>query len=77
MHPVEVLTARVAERNRTLPAGAPRIDPALVASWDDRIERPDADELALFDSPTEPRPAPGGSAVRELAQPPPEGARSA
>jgi predicted kinase len=47
--PVEVLTARVAERNRTLPEGAPRIDPALVAFWDDRIERPDADELALFD----------------------------
>jgi predicted kinase len=49
--PVEVLTARVAERNRTLPAGAPHIDPALVAFWDDRIERPDADELALFDPP--------------------------
>lgn len=47
--PVEVLTARVAERNRTLPEGAPRIDPALVAFWDDRIERPDTDELALFD----------------------------
>ena len=47
--PVDVLTARVAERNRTLPEGAPRIDPALVAFWHDRIERPDADELALFD----------------------------
>jgi predicted kinase len=47
--PVDVLTARVAERNRTLPEGAPRIDPALVALWDDWIERPDADELALFD----------------------------
>ena len=47
--PVEVLTARVAERNRTLPEGAPRIDPVLVAFWDKRIERPDADELALFD----------------------------
>jgi predicted kinase len=47
--PVEVLTARVAERNRTLPEGAPRIDPALVAYWNDRIERPDAEELALFD----------------------------
>jgi predicted kinase len=47
--PVEVLTARVAERNRTLPEDAARIDPALVAFWDGRIERPDADELALFD----------------------------
>jgi predicted kinase len=47
--PVEVLTARVAERNRTLPEGAPRVDPTLVAFWNDRIERPDADELALFD----------------------------
>ena len=47
--PVDVLTARVAARNRNLPDGAPRIDPALVAFWDGRIERPDADELALFD----------------------------
>ena len=47
--PVDVLAARVAERNRTLPEGAPRIDPALVAFWDGRIERPDADELALYD----------------------------
>ena len=47
--PVEVLAARVEERNRTLPGGAPRIDPALVAFWDRRIERPDAHELALFD----------------------------
>jgi predicted kinase len=47
--PVEVLTARVAARNQNLPAGAPRIDPALVAFWDERIQRPDADELALFD----------------------------
>ena len=47
--PVEVLTARIAERNRTAPEGAPRIDPGLVALWDDWIERPDADELALFD----------------------------
>ena len=47
--PVEVLTARVAERNRNLPDGAPRIDPALIAFWDDRIQRPDADEFALFD----------------------------
>ena len=52
--PVDVLTARVAERNRNLPDGAPRIDPALVALWNDRIERPDADELALFDPPGEP-----------------------
>jgi predicted kinase len=49
--PVEVLTARVAERNRSLPEGAPRINPALVAFWNDRIERPDADELILFDGP--------------------------
>jgi predicted kinase len=51
--PVEVLAARVAERNRTLPEGMARIDPALVPYWNDRIERPDADELALFDSPAE------------------------
>jgi predicted kinase len=56
---VEVLTARVVERNRALPDGAPHIDPALVAFWNDRIERPDADELALFDAPTEHRSAPG------------------
>ena len=56
--PVEVLTARVAERNRTLPEGAPRIDPALVAFWDGRIERPDADELALFDGPSRRRSSP-------------------
>jgi hypothetical protein len=46
-----VLTARVAERSRTLPDGAQRIDPALVAYWSERIERPDAAELALFDQP--------------------------
>lgn len=56
--PIEVLTARVAERNRTLREDAPRIDPALVAFWNDRIERPDADELALFDPPRR-RPAQG------------------
>ena len=50
--PIEELTARVAERNRTAPEGAPRIDPNLVAFWDSRIERPDAAELALFDEPT-------------------------
>ena len=59
--PVDVLTARVAARNRDLPEGAPHIEPALVAFWDHRIERPDADELALFDPPTETRPAPDGS----------------
>lgn len=52
--PVDVLTARVAERNRTLPEGAPHIDPALIAHWDDRIQRPDAEELALFDPPVRP-----------------------
>jgi hypothetical protein len=62
---VEVLTARIAERNRTLPEGAPRIDPALGGVWDDRIERPDSDELALFDPPIEPGPAPDAVAVRE------------
>jgi glutaminase len=55
--PVEVLADRVAERNRTLPDGEPRIDPALVALWNARIERPDADELALFDPPTRTLPA--------------------
>ena len=29
--------------------GAPRIDLTLVAYWNDRAERPDAEELALFD----------------------------
>lgn len=51
--PVEVLTARVTERNLALPPGAPRVDPALVAFWHDRIERPDSDELALFDPPAD------------------------
>lgn len=41
---VEVLMARMAARNCTLPDGAPRT--TLVALWDDRIQRPDADELA-------------------------------
>lgn len=50
--PVAVLTARVEARNRALPEGAPRIDPRLVAYWADRIERPDAEELSLYDSPT-------------------------
>lgn len=50
--PVDVLTARVAARNRALPEGAPHIDPALVAFWADRIERPDVEELSLFDPPT-------------------------
>lgn len=49
--PVDVLTERVAERNRSLPDGAARIEPGLVAFWADRIERPNADELALFDPP--------------------------
>jgi predicted kinase len=49
--PIEVLAARVTERNRTLPGDAQRVDPALVAFWSERIERPDADELALFDPP--------------------------
>lgn len=59
--PIEVLTERVAERNRTSPEGAPRIDPALVAFWDARIERPDAAELALFDPPLDPGPAPAAT----------------
>jgi len=46
--------ARVAERNRTAPEGAPRIEPSLITFWDARIERPDADELALFDPPSPP-----------------------
>ncbi|MEM8620636.1 MAG: AAA family ATPase [Actinomycetota bacterium] len=52
--PIEELTARVVARNRALPEGAPRIDPGLVALWNDRIQRPDTDELALFDAPSEP-----------------------
>jgi hypothetical protein len=59
--PVDVLTARVKERNRTLPEGAPRIHPGLVAYWNDRIQRPDADELALFDSPADGGPVPVSS----------------
>jgi hypothetical protein len=27
--------------------------PGLVAFWNDRIERPDVEELALFDPPTQ------------------------
>lgn len=50
--PIDVLTARVIERNRLLPDDAPRVEPGLVAFWNDRIERPDADEIALFDPPT-------------------------
>jgi len=61
--PVEVLAARVAERNRALPDGAPRIDPALVPYWNDRIERPDAEELALFDPPVDGWPGPGVDAT--------------
>lgn len=53
--PVEVLMARVAERNRGLPEGAPRVDPGLVEFWNTRLERPDAEEFALFDPPTERR----------------------
>jgi predicted kinase len=60
--PVKVLTARVAERNRSLPEGAPRINPALVAFWNDRIERPDADELILFDGPVATSQPPDGVA---------------
>ncbi|MEO1056684.1 MAG: AAA family ATPase [Actinomycetota bacterium] len=52
--PIEVLTARVEARNRALPAGSPRIDPGLVALWSDRIQRPDARELTLFDPPSTP-----------------------
>jgi predicted kinase len=59
--PIEELMARVAARNRTLPDVAARIDPALIAFWNDRIERPDADELALFDPPAARRPAPGSA----------------
>lgn len=49
---VAVLTDRVAERNRNLPENAPRIDPALVEYWDRQFERPDAEELSLFDEPS-------------------------
>ena len=49
--PVAVLTARVEARNRSLPDGAPHIDPRLVAYWATRIERPDAEELSLYDPP--------------------------
>lgn len=47
--PVDELMARVAARNGDLPTGAPHIDPALIPFWDERIQRPDDDELALFD----------------------------
>jgi hypothetical protein len=62
--PVDVLTDRVAARNRALPEGAPHIDPALVAFWADRIERPDVEELALFDPPAA-RPSADGTLDRE------------
>ena len=47
--PIPELIARVTERNRTAPEGTPRIDPNLLTLWDERIQRPDADELALYD----------------------------
>lgn len=49
--PVDVLAARVAERNRNLPEGAPRIVPELVGYWATQFQRPDAEELSLFDGP--------------------------
>jgi predicted kinase len=49
--PVDELMARITERNRHLPDGAPRVEPWLAAFWNDRIERPDAEELAFFDPP--------------------------
>ena len=52
--PIEELTARMAARNHGLPQGTPRIDAGLVALQNGRIQRPDADQLALFDAPSEP-----------------------
>jgi predicted kinase len=49
--PVDVLVARIQERNRLAPESTPRLDPTLVVSMAGWIERPDADELALFDEP--------------------------
>ena len=52
--PVDELVRRVTERNRNLGPGQAHIEPALVGFWSDRLERPDAEELALFDPPTTP-----------------------
>ena len=52
--PIEELTARMAARNHGLPQGTPCIDAGLVALRNGRIQRPDADQLALFDAPSEP-----------------------
>jgi hypothetical protein len=49
-----VTEARVEERNRSAPEVAPRIEPSLIAFWNARIQRPDADELALVDVPSGP-----------------------
>lgn len=49
--PVPELQRRVAARNAALPAGTQVIDPGFLELWDERIQRPDADELALFDPP--------------------------
>ena len=53
--PVHELIRRVTARNRGLAEGEPHIEPALVEFWNDQLERPDTDELALFDPPTDPQ----------------------
>lgn len=52
--PVAELVKRVTARNRNLAPGEAHIEPGLVQFWGDRLERPNADELALFDTPTMP-----------------------
>ncbi len=47
--PVAELVRRVTERNTRLTQGEAHIEPGLIEFWSERLERPDTDELALFD----------------------------
>lgn len=49
--PVAELRARVRRRNDELPPGEFLVDPDDLVEWSTMIERPDADELALYDGP--------------------------
>jgi predicted kinase len=52
--PVDELWARVAERDGDLRAGQRALTRDDIALYDTMIQRPDAEELALFDPPTGP-----------------------
>lgn len=49
--PEDVLLARLAERNASLPPGTFWLDPAWMRDWFHMIERPTADELQPRDAP--------------------------